>query len=402
MMNILFLTLVKIESVLERGIYPDLLRKFRDEGHSVTVVTPIERRYGKKTKIFEDNGITILRVKTLNVLKTNKIEKGVATLAIEYQYLSAIKKYFNNKHFDLVMYSTPPITFSKVINFIKSRDNAYSYLLLKDIFPQNAIDMHMLKEGGFLHKMFLKKEKKLYEISDAIGCMSQANVDFVLKHNLEIKKEKVEINPNSIEPVEISYTIKEKQDIRKKYNLPEDKKIFVYGGNLGKPQGIEFLLETIENCKNPEAYFLVVGDGTEFHKIKNWYNEKQPQNSTLLKGLPKNDYDKLLGSCDVGLVFLDKDFLIPNFPARTLSYLEMKMPIIAATDPNTDVGDILENANCGKKVMAGNINSMLNAIDEILQEDLVVLGENSLKLLHKSYLVQNSYDIIMNRLNQNV
>ncbi|WP_435524945.1 hypothetical protein [Chryseobacterium indoltheticum] len=102
------------------------------------------------------------------------------------------------------------------------------------------------------------------------------------------------------------------------------------------------------------------------------------------------------------MVFLDKNFLIPNFPARTLSYLEMKMPIITATDPNTDVGDILERANCGRKVISGDLNSMLHTIDNILKEDLNALGENSLKLLHESYLVDQSYNIIINRINKYV
>ena len=103
----------------------------------------------------------------------------------------------------------------------------------------------MIKEGGFLHKMFLKKEKKLYNLSDAIGCMSPANVDFILTHNPEIEKSKVEVNPNSIEPNLFDYSEEQKIEIRKKYGVPIDKEVLVYGGNLGKTQGLDFLLKTI-------------------------------------------------------------------------------------------------------------------------------------------------------------
>lgn len=199
-MNILFLTVVKIKSLSEGGIFPDILAKFRDEGHKVFILSPTERRDKLKTHVIKERNTNILKVKTLNIQKTNIIEKGISTLAIEYQYLSALKSNFGNVKFDLVLYSTPPITFSKVIEYVKSKDNAYSYLLLKDIFPQNAVDMGMLAEGNFLHKFFLKKERRLYEISDKIGCMSQANIDFVKKHNPEVNPNKIEINPNSIEP----------------------------------------------------------------------------------------------------------------------------------------------------------------------------------------------------------
>ncbi|RXM50101.1 MULTISPECIES: glycosyltransferase family 4 protein [unclassified Chryseobacterium] len=397
-MNVIFLTLASIDSVEKRGIYQDLLRKFRNEGHDVTIVTPVERRQKISTNFKLKEGVSILQVKTFNIQKTNIVEKGIGTLAIEFQFLSAIKKYLGHKKFDLVLYSTPPITFAKVIEFIKKRDNAYSYLLLKDIFPQNAVDMAMLKEGGLIHKQFVKKEKKLYQISDTIGCMSPANVNFVLKHNPEVDPQKVEVNPNTIEPIRFSYSDDEKKSIREKYNIPANRKVFVYGGNLGKPQGLDFLLETIEATINEEAFFLIVGGGTEFVRTKEWFDAKQPANAKLLQSLPKEDYDRMLAACDIGLIFLDKRFLIPNFPSRLLSYLEMKMPVLVATDPNTDIGDIVEENRCGYKVLAGDQKSMQNCLNRLLSEDLSVLGNNAEKLLLNKYTVDKSYFLINSKL----
>jgi hypothetical protein len=395
-MNVLFLTLVGIHSVSERGIYQDLLRKFVHEGHTVTIVTPTERRKKKSTNYTPDGNVNILRVKTFNITKTNLIEKGVGTLAIEYQYLSALKKYCAKVKFDLVLYSTPPITFVKVIEFIKKRDNAYCYLLLKDIFPQNAVDMGMIKKAGFIHKLFLKKEKKLYQISDTIGCMSQANVDFILKHNTEINPAKVEINPNSIEPIEVCLSKEEKNRIRLKYDLPLDTLIFIYGGNLGKPQGISFLKETIEKCEEKSVFFLVVGNGTEYAQIHNWYEQQKPINSKLIQSLTKPDYDNLLSACDVGLIFLDRNFKIPNFPSRLLSYLEMKMPVIAATDPNSDIGDVIEKAKCGYKVISGDSEKMNKVIHQIATAaNFEAMRKSAWDLLQTEYLVDRSYNLII-------
>lgn len=398
-MNVLFLTLVEINSTQERGIYQDLLRKFVSEGHKVTIVTPVERRKKIVTNLKVEN-VNILQVKTLNIQKTNVLEKGIGTLAIEYQYLNAIKKHLSHIKFDLILYSTPPITFYKVIHFIKKRDNAYAYLLLKDIFPQNAVDMKMIKAGSLLHKMFVKKEKKLYKISDTIGCMSQANVNFILKHNLELNDSKVVENPNSIEPISIDNNLNNKKNILSKYKLPLDKKIFVYGGNIGKPQGLDFLLETMEKTTNPNVFFLVVGSGTEFNRIEKWFKDNTPNNAILFAGLPKQDYDLLLNACDVGLIFLHKDFIIPNFPSRLLSYLEMKIPVIAATDPNTDIGDIIEKYNCGYKVISGDSQKMQEVINNLCsdEEKMKQLGENGWKLLEKKYDVSISYNLIRNKI----
>ncbi|UUC47027.1 glycosyltransferase family 4 protein [Flavobacterium cerinum] len=401
-MNILFLTLARITTLDERGIYTDLLRKFRNEGHHVYIVSPFERREKKKTGVVQESGATILNVKTFNLQKTNLVEKGIGTLAIEYQYLNAIRNHFANEKFDLVLYSTPPITFSKVISFVKKRDNAFAYLLLKDIFPQNAVDMKMLRENGILHRFFKQKEEKLYALSDTIGCMSDANKNYIIRHNPKIAESKIEVNPNSIEPIRAEITTEERIAIRKKYELPVNARILVYGGNLGKPQGIGFLLETIKATTAEEVFFLVVGSGTEYESIRKWFSDQQPTNAKLLKGLPKNDYDTLLRACDVGLIFLHKDFTIPNFPSRLLSYLEMAIPVIAATDPNTDIGQIIEKEKCGHWVISGDNTQMQNAIQAICSnENCEMMGANGWNLLQREYKVDHSYELIQKRI-QNV
>ncbi|CAI8742593.1 glycosyltransferase family 4 protein [Chryseobacterium sp. IT-36CA2] len=395
-MNILFLTLAKINTLKERGIYHDLMREFSNHNHNVYIVSPIERREGQKTTERKEGNATFLNVKTLNIQKTNFIEKGISTLAIEKLFLNAIKKYFSKVKFDLIIYSTPPITFTGVIKYIKQRDNAKSYLLLKDIFPQNAVDMKLLSKKGILYKYFRNKERELYNISDKIGCMSEANVKFVLNHNSYISKEKVEINPNSID-LQLVADISEdnKKKIREKYQIPYNRRVFIYGGNLGRPQGIDFLIETLQaKSRDKDIFFVIAGSGTEYDKLKNWFDSFKPENVLLLPAIPKSDYDLLVQSCDIGLIFLHKDFLIPNYPSRLLSYLEFKMPVLAATDSNTDIGtDIVKN-NCGMAVHSDDLKSMINAIDTLKEMDgakFEVLRQNSLNFLKKEFQVEQSY-----------
>lgn len=189
-MNVLFMTIGKMDNIEEHTIYCDLLRYFRDAGHSVYTISPYEKRTGLQTAYEEKNGIHMLHVRTGNVTgMVSLIEKGLAQLSIEPIFIKAIKKYYSNVKFDLVMYSTPPITFCNAIEYVKRRDNAKTYLLLKDIFPQNAVDIGMMSKSGIkghLYKFFRNKEKKLYGLSDYIGCMSPANVEYVKQNNPEI------------------------------------------------------------------------------------------------------------------------------------------------------------------------------------------------------------------------
>ncbi len=397
-MNVLFLTLLDFNSLNERNIYTDLLREFVRNNHSVYVVSPIERRKKTDTHLIEEKNTVILKQKIGNTQKTNVIEKGISTVTIESLFKKGIKKYFSNVKFDLVMYSTPPITLCDAIEFVKKRDNARTYLLLKDIFPQNSVDIGMLgKTGvkGALYKKFRKKEKRLYALSDKIGCMSEANVRYVLEHNLEVSADKVEVCPNSIEPVDMSCTAEERQAIRKKYKLPLDKKIFVYGGNLGMPQGIDFLIDCMENQSFDDVIFLIIGNGTEYGKLKKFVDETDRKNVMLMKFLPREDYDRMIGACDVGMIFLDHRFTIPNFPSRLLSYTQAKLPVLTVTDPNTDIGAVVENNSFGVSCLSDNIDGFIKAVEKIKSADLPELGNNGFEYMNKHYTVKKSYEIIM-------
>lgn len=400
-MNILFLTLLSFDTIQEHTIYTDLLREFTKNGHVVYSISPVERRQNIETHLVKEENSEILRLLIGNTQKTNIIEKGISTIMIEPLFKRAIKKYWSDVKFDIILYSTPPITFVSAVEYVKKRDEAKTYLLLKDIFPQNAVDIGMMSTTGakgLLYKHFRKKEKKLYSISDRIGCMSQANVNYVIEHNPEINPETVEVCPNSIEVEDKSVDETTKRFIRNKYGIPLDKKVFVYGGNLGKPQGIPFLIECLKTCEDiPSVYFLIVGDGTEYELLADYIEKSKPINVRLMKRLPKEDYDTMVGACDVGLIFLDHRFTIPNFPSRILAYMQAKLPILACTDPNTDVGDVIQQGGFGWWCESNDVDAFEKRIRFISEQKLSPFGEKGYRCLLCNYSAKETYEIITNK-----
>lgn len=399
-MNVLFLTLLDFTSIEESGIYTDLMREFVKNEHNVYIISPTEKRKQQTTRLINKESYKILKLQIGNIQKTNMIEKGISTITLESKFLYGIKNYFSDVNFDLVIYSTPPITLQKAVEYVKKRDNSKAYLLLKDIFPQNAVDLGMIKKTGIkslLYSYFKAKEKKLYTISDYIGCMSQANVDFILKHNPEIPANIVEICPNSVVPVTINKEEKKIDEIKMKYSIPLNKTVFIFGGNLGKPQGIDFLIECLNaNKDNDQVYFVIAGSGTEFTKINDFFNKKKPTNAQLFEQLPKEDYEVLVNSCDVGLIFLDKRFTIPNFPSRLLSFMQASMPVLAATDANTDIGQVIEQGKFGYWCESSDVDQFNEKVQQLCDKELrKQMGVNARKYLENNYTTQHSYEIIM-------
>ena len=394
-MQILFLTLMKIYSPSDEGIYMDLMKCFAEKGHKVSIISPLEKREAGEEEVISATNKNLVRCKTGNLFGVGMLEKGISQMRLSSQYLKAVYKYFPGTKFDLILYSTPPISLAAVVEKIKKSTGAATYLLLKDIFPQNAVDIGILKP--FMAKaLFRSKEKRLYEISDYIGCMSPANVDYLLKHN-EIDSNKVEVCPNSIKvEADISGALSAesidksrengREELFAKYDIPADKTIFLYGGNLGKPQDIPFIIECIKKAsKVEEAYFVVCG-----------VQEYKPKNLSLIKSLPKADYDRLARVSDVGMIFLDHRFSIPNFPSRLLSYLKEKIPVLVCTDNNTDIGRIAVDNDFGLSSVSDNVEDFVLNVSKLTDKALRLrLGKNGYRYLLENYTVERSYEIIM-------
>jgi glycosyltransferase involved in cell wall biosynthesis len=228
----------------------------------------------------------------------------------------------------------------------------------------------------------------------------------VLEHNNFISADRVEVAPNSIELKESSsITIAEKEAIRLKYDLPTDKILFIYGGNLGKPQGIDFLIKCLDDNKyRKDCYFVIVGNGTEYNKLETWIEGVKSQikagdsiNVKLIQRLPKEDYDQLVRSCDVGLIFLYYRFTIPNYPSRLLSYLENRMPVLCATDSNTDIGHIAELNGYGYSCESRNVDDFTAILNKMVSKPDVIrkMGDNGFDFLKNNYLVDHTYNSII-------
>ena len=404
-MQILFLTLMKIHSPADEGIYMDLMKCFADNGHKLYIVTPLEKKDEADEEVIEAGNLKILRCKTGNLFGVGMVEKGISQTLLPFKYMKAIERHFKGIKFDLILYSTPPISLAGIVEKIKKKTGAKTYLLLKDIFPQNAVDIGLISPFT-AEVLFRRKEKKLYKISDYIGCMSPANVEYLIKHN-EVDSLKVEVCPNSIRVTDNltgevpkdnkALELSDRSKILSKYNIPPDKIIFLYGGNLGLPQDIPFITECIKkSAKVKEAHFVICGGGTEYGKLENFVSETTPANLTLIKVLPKSEYDSLVGGSDVGMIFLDHRFTIPNFPSRLLSYLKEKKPVLICTDKNTDIGRIAEENGFGLSSVSDNTEDFVNNVNKLTDGELrAKLGGNGYKFLTENYTVENSYKIIM-------
>ncbi len=395
-MKVVFLALAFPKMDKSKYLYTQLVSQFHENGHDITVVAPA---YDENlTGLQIEEGVKVIRVKTLPLFGVGLIKKGIANVLLPYQYKLALKKYAVHLNFDIIITPTPPISLYGVASWLKQKSKGKLYLILRDIFPQNAVDLEMLKKNGLIYSYFRRKEKKLYKASDAIGCMSQGNIDYVIKHNPDLNAEKLHLLPNWGDLLPMA-SKSEIDALREKEGLRE-KTVVIFGGNIGIPQKLENIVSLAKACQNEEnLFFLVMGKGNERDSLEKLVDNQGLTNISIRDGLPQNEYMKWVQMADIGLISLHENFTIPNIPSKALSYYNTKTPILASIDTNTDFGEIIENLNVGVWAEAGNTSELKRKLLELnnnpkLREQM---GNNGYNYMKEHLTGKKAYMTILNQ-----
>lgn len=318
-MKIIFLTLFKIRNEGQKDIYSSLLREFTSHGHDVYVISPVERREKERFNPIDIGKLHLHFVDIGNCFNTSPIEKGLTTLLIGMQFKRLVQKELSDVSFDMILYSTPPITFANTIKYLKKNHKAMSYFMLRDVRPQSLADLGSIKKSGWqgiIYRQFRMQE--MYKISDYIGCMFPASAKYLLQHNKGVDRKKVEICPNAIN----------KQDVIQRPSLSET--------------------------------------------------------------------DRLVGSCDVGMIVLDHRFTTPNYLSRLFSYLSEKKPVILTTENISDVGTVAQKNGYDYWCKSTDARKFAALMDEYIDLDKKrEMGERGYRYMKEKYSTEVAYHTIM-------
>lgn len=401
-MKILFIFSRHSENPNDSTLTKDLSDEFFRKGNNITVVTLLEKKYKRETELKIENGYKVLRVKTGNYFNiSNKIEKGITVLTMASDLKKGIIKYLENEKYDLIITHTPFVSTEKLIIPLKKHFNCPAHLILWDIFPQNARDIGIIN-NSLVFSFFKYREKKMLSAYDRIWCMSEGNVSYLENNYSYLSKEKIELLRNwaLIKP----RLVINKEEIRNKYNFLKDDFIAIFGGNMGKPQKLENILSLAEKCLgNKNIKFLFIGSGSEKERLEKFTKENNLINVFFFNQIPREDYEKITASCDIGLVSLDERFTVPNFPSKTTDYFKLSLPILASLDKcaSKDYGDFLQNkVKGGLFAEAGNTEELYNQFMKLYSNKNLrkILGNNGRKYYEENLGVDKAYETIMNNI----
>lgn len=186
-------------------------------------------------------------------------------------------------------------------------------------------------------------EKINYDAADIIGIESPANKEYFSKRRLD-GKYCLEVLYNWMS---LNERCNSSLYFRKTLGL-EGKVVFFYGGNIGIAQDMDNLIRLATHMKNkPEAYFLIVGEGSEVARLKKEVQNIGLNNFSIQPPVSQEAYMGMLADIDVGLITLERNLKTQNYPGKMLGYMYHAKPILASINPGNDLRDILVTHNAG-------------------------------------------------------
>jgi glycosyltransferase involved in cell wall biosynthesis len=362
----------------------ELACEFLSQGHEVTVITPSSTIESKR-EVETLDGVIICRFKCGPIKNVGKIKRAINETLLSYYAWKSFKNHFyNNKH-DLIVYYSPSIFWGNLIGKLKKLWKAPSYLVLRDFFPQWAVDQGLIKQGSMIEKYFRYFENKNYDVADTIGVMSQKNLDRFQQSVTVRAKLEVLHNWASNTPVE-------SQNYYKNHLGLQEKVVYFYGGNIGQAQDMMNIVRLAKNMSlYNQAHFVLVGAGDEVELVQKAIKEDNITNMTLLPPVNQNVFKQMLAEFDVGLFTLHKGHSTHNFPGKLLGYMVQKKPILGSINMGNDLKEIIESSSAGFVTINGEdelfLNNAIKLLDNKCREEL---GKNAYELLQNTFSVESA------------
>lgn len=362
----------------------DLEEALVDNGIDVYVVTPqpsrgcTEEEYAnyKPKEHKYDGHVNIERFKLM------KEGKNVFERAFRYIYMN-IKQYIicsKYRDVDLIFADSTPPTQGALAVLLKKRLNKPFVYNLQDVFPDSMVNAKMTKKGSFIWKIGRVIEDFTYRNADKIIVISESFKTNLINKN--VPEEKIVVINNWIDTDTVYPVPKAKNSVYDEFNIPKDKYIILYAGNLGNAQGSDVILEVADLVSEyDDILFVVFGGGSQFEEFK--LKAKHRANILVFGLLPSERVPEVYSLGDNALITCKKGTGMAAMPSKTWSIMACNVPIIASFDTDSDLAKMLNQVGAGVCVEPENAGCLAKAILNCYQ------NKNINKCYSREYVVKN-------------
>lgn len=367
----------------------DLSREFVRQGHQLTVLLP-EYDQVEHWQLEQFDGVEVLRLKAPKTKGLGYIRRTLAEFAMPFAMMRNLKRSPHaNIKWDGVVWYSPSIFHGPLVSALKRSSGCKSYLIIRDIFPEWALDMNLMGRG--LPYLFFKIVANYqYAVADVIGVQTPGNLKYFkgIAH-----RKRIEVLPNWLgKPVTVPCSI----EVQK--TPLAGRTLFVYAGNMGIAQGTDILLDLADKLKNRlDVGFLFVGRGSNMAHLKLITQTRQLDNVLFFDEIHPDEIPNLYAQCKVGIVALDARHRSHNIPGKFLTYMQNGLPVLANVNAGNDLARLIRNEQVGQVCDNNLVDELLKLANTLLYQIEVDagLGRRCSNLFEKEFGVERTVHQIL-------
>lgn len=320
----------------------DLSRELVRQGHDVTVLIPAPTQQAP-FQIEEKDGMRIVRLKSLQTKDVSYARRTLGELLMPFAMLRNLQRSpLAQETWDGVVWYSPTIFLGPIANALKKRSHCRSYLIVRDIFPEWALDMGLLRPGP-IYGFFRKIARYQYSVADVIGVQTAGNLSYLTSW-IQRPGRRAEVLQNWL-----ADTPDTGCSIRIEASPLAGRKIFVYAGNMGIAQGMGILIELANHLQHRrDIGFLFVGRGSDAQKLREQAVTQGLDNVAFFDEIDPDEIPGLYARCHVGVVALDGRHKTHNIPGKFLSYMQCRLPVLAIVNPGNDMVELIQRSGVGQ------------------------------------------------------
>lgn len=341
----------------------DLSREFSRQGHEMVAIVAAPE-LAEPWKLEAMDGVHVLRLKTPQTKDVSYIRRTVGEFLMPFALMRNFRRSpLVNSKFDAIIWYSPTIFLGPIVRYLKRKSSCPSYLVIRDIFPQWALDMGLLSRG-LPFWMFDQIAKFQYRSADIIGVQTAGNANFI-KSAIPKTSCKIEVLQNWLAdspPKGCSIGVKNGDFA--------GRKIFVYAGNMGVAQGMEKLMTLAYQLKSDEGIgFVFVGRGSEVSRLREEAAARQLTNVRFYDEIDPDEIAGLYEQSDIGVVCLDKRHKTHNIPGKFISYMMAGLPVLASINAGNDLSDLIRDRKVGRVSIDPDGSDLASLARELLADD---------------------------------
>lgn len=364
----------------------DLSREFIRQGHALTILLPSSDQ--KDSWLLERfDGAEVLRLKAPRTKNIGYIRRSFGELVMPFFMLWHLHRSPLVKvRWDGVIWYAPSIFHGPLVNILKKRSGCKSYLIIRDIFPEWAVDVGLMGRG--LPFLFFKIVAWYqYSVADVIGVQTLSNQSYFARWRKKTGR-KLEVLKNWLgKPAEVSCSI------RVNDTPLAGRRVLVYAGNMGIAQGMGIFLNLAEKFKNrADVGFLFVGRGSEVEWLKVTARERKLDNVLFFDEIDPDEIPSLYAQCCAGIVALDSRHKSHNIPGKFLTYMQSGLPVLANVNVGNDLAKIIRDERVGRVCESNQIDDLFRLAGELLSqiEGDVEFSVRCRKLFEREFSVERA------------